>query len=177
MADFLVNGVLKVVYIPIYVPAYLVFASGLYHYLALSRWKQSALSSSVIFLAGTALGHLTMTGRHELRTYEMDLVRDTPISLHSSDFSQTLTVTSDKLRTELARSGIRSGIPVTIQVIKDYSCIRFFEVSTVADVDVMMDSKADWVWRQEGPLAADSRGLSGMDEENRRLPWCRIRWF
>jgi hypothetical protein len=96
-------------------------------------------------------------------------------------------ITSDKVRTAIGdhlsniqaniQANSQADIPVAIQVIKDYGCIRSFKVTTVAGVDVMFDNKADWVWREQKITTTPEGGFDGMEEENHRVLWCRIKWF
>jgi hypothetical protein len=175
VVDFLVNGVLKILWIPIYGPVYISISLAIYNYILRSRRSSFALKGAISFLIGAAIGHLVLTGRKEVRVYPMNLTNDNPISLRSPSFSQSLLITSDKVRNAIGDR--KSDIPVTIQIVKDFGCIQSFKVATVAGVDVMFDTSADWVWRDEKIVSVPSGGFSGMDEENLKLLWCRIRWF
>jgi hypothetical protein len=183
--DFILNGVLKVIWFPIYATVYFGLAVSFYNYFHKSRLRPWATGASCLFLTGTALGHLFWTGRAELRTYSMSIVSQSPFELRAPEFSDTLFVMSDKL---LAKLGDQTAlgsppVPVTIEVIKDYGCIRSFKVARVAGVDVMKDPGANWVWRPADRQTTEERAASahvlkaGIEEENQRLLWCRIKWF
>jgi hypothetical protein len=175
--DCLINGVLKILWLIIYGPVYLGIAASIYNYLHVSRWRPFAWTMAVAFLSGAALGHLALTGRAQIRVYQMKLVSDAPITLQSPEFSDCLFVTSDRLRNALAQRASQENIPVAIQVIRNYGCIESFKVTSVAGVDVMSDPQAMWVWKPVAEFPARGAAHSGMKEENQRLPWCRIRWF
>lgn len=199
--DFMFNGILKVVWLAIYGPVYLGIASTLYNSLYKTSFRASAKLGAFAFLGGAAAGHCLWTGHTETRIYPMSRggMSGSTITLRSPRFSRTLVVTSELLRKTLpegleetrassSSSGNSSGngIPVAIQVVQDYGCIRTFKVSTVAGVDVMNDPGSLWVWRSDEATSASSPGpgaplngplLDGIDEENQRKPWCMIHWY
>jgi hypothetical protein len=176
--DFVVNGVLKIIWIGIYGAVYLTIGATLYDYILSNRRSFGlAVTMTVAFLAGTALGHIVFQGKTDARVYSMNLVSSNPIVLQSPEFSDGLFVSSDTLQTELAAHGSRGDFPVTIKVVKSYGCIQSFNVTSVAGVDVISDPKASWVWRPVPGAAAGGVARAGMEEENLRLPWCRIKWF
>lgn len=177
-ADFLVNGVLKIIWIIIYGTTYLGIAASLYNRALSTPLRDRASWLALAFLAGAALGHVALTGRSQLRTYTMTVLTASPLALGSSEFTDQLLVTSSRLQQELSRPGAPASVPVTIQVVENYGCIESFKVSSIAGIDVLSDPQASWVWKppQGGPTAPTS-GSAGLTEENKRLPWCQIHWF
>lgn len=177
--DFLVNGVLKIIWIAIYGAVYVTIAATLYNYALSTRWRSFglALTISAVFLLGTALGHIAFQGKTQVRVYSMNLVSTEPILLRSPDFSDGLFVTSEKLHAELAKPGSPRVIPVRILVVQSYGCVQSFKVASVAGVDVITDPQASWVWKVVPGTSVRGKASVGMKEENQRLPWCLIQWF
>jgi hypothetical protein len=177
--DFIVSGVLKIVWAWIYVTLYLTLASAYLSYLHQTQLSARASRIAGIFLLSCFLGHWSFSQTTELRTYPMDLPRDAQedsrIALHSQLLSRTLFITSDSVKKKLDQENVRVGIPVKIQVTKNYGCIDSFRVKEVDGVDVMFDQDAFWTWRQEGVAPSDTSKLQGLDEENHQRSWCLIR--
>lgn len=176
-ADFLVNGVLKLIWIVIYGATYLGIAASIYNRALTGRWRESAGRLAVAFLAGAALGHVALTGRSHLRSYSMTALSASPITLGSPDFSDQLLVTSSRLQQELSRPGAPVSVPVTIQVVQNYGCIESFRITSIGDVDMMADPQATWVWKAAPGVPPGTAARSGLAAENARLPWCQIHWF
>jgi hypothetical protein len=176
LVDFLFNGVLKIIWIPVYGTAYLAIAATIYNY-GVSHCLQAAAKYLVLFFfAGTLLGHLIFTGITVVRTYSMEVVSASPLQLHSNDFSDNLFLASDAINQALAQNPGKP-VPVDIEVVENYGCIASFKISRVASVDVAHDPNSFWVWKQAGGSAPTNSASAGMDVENQRKPWCRIHWF
>jgi hypothetical protein len=180
MLDFLMNGVLKVVWIAITGPTYVVAASTLATALKRSRWSAYTSRGVVGLLVGTILGHLIFQNHGEVRTYPMSRVPSSlsqAVAFRSDDFPETLFVTSPKLQRELDRRSNDSSVPVSVTIQKDYGCIRSFRVSTVAGVDVLTDTDATWTWKidKNNP----GKPFTGVDphDEDQALIWCRFHPF
>jgi hypothetical protein len=195
-ADFLFNGVLKIVWVLIYGATYFTLAALLYSSLHQKYGDRFGAQAGALFLAGCLMGHLVFVGRRETRTYSMSLiVGDSRIVLRSPELSQTLYVASEGVLKALAKMDTRGGVLVTVQLTKDYGCVWSFKVSTVAGVDVMNDPESSWVWKKGDTLSSPPggfsgfsglsglsglpgfSGVSGFNDENSRKFWCQIRWF
>jgi len=173
--DFLFNGVLKIVWIIVYGPAYIAACKVLTT--QLERLKRPELNRlGVIALMGGALVcHLASVGRRREVTYPMVRISDDPVTLHSSDWPQVLAVSSEPLKQLLANRSKAEEVPVVLQAVMDYGCYRSIKVTTVAGVDVQSDPAASWTWRMENraPMPTDI----GPGSEDLQLPWCRIKFY
>ncbi len=76
VADFFVNGVLKILWFPIYAPVYIGVALGVYNYVLRIRGKELPVFASLSFLSGAALCHVIATGRTDIRVYPMKMTAD-----------------------------------------------------------------------------------------------------
>ena len=174
--DFLFNGVFKIIWILIYGPAYCVAGKVLAAQLAPTRWANLIPSAVVTLLCGALIGHLVLVGRARTLVYSMKLTGNSPIVLGSSDWPQTLVVSSEKLRQGLSQSSSLSSIPVSVTLVTDYGCIRTSGVDTIGGVDVRMDREATWVWKTD-PHATNLSVIAGPGTEDSDLPWCRIKFY
>lgn len=173
--DFLFVGVLKLIWPAIYGAIYIGICAWLFHEASIRKWRPHALKMIGILMCGVVFAHL-LARRSEIRTYPMNWVGDPgTIELQSPEFSDTLFVTSDAVQNTLSKLNVHTGIPLVIQVVKNYGCIESFKASSIAGVDVMNDPKAIWVWKSAP--GATVAGQAGMKEENSRLFWCQIQWF
>ena len=179
--DFLFNGVavrvlfhlyFKEEWIFIYGPLYLALASTLFTLLLRSRWSALSTHGAVAFICGTIVGHLAFISHHGTRAYSLTLVSDSQyVLLRSNDWPQVLFIEGERVRQELLQHSTKEQIPVTVDVITDYGCIRTAAVSTVAHVDVKDDHDAAWTWRLNKYVTTSERNGPGM--EDLLFPWCR----
>ena len=177
VTDFLTNGVLKILWISIYATAYIGIAASIYNHALSNQYRPLAKKIALAFLFGTLVGHLTFTGWQEARLYSMNVVSVSPLALESPEFSDRLYVTSELLQKKLIDQPTLKTVPVTMQMIRNYGCISSFKISTIADVDVMSDSKSYWVWKHVSGMPESDSHFAGMKEENDRVFWCRIQWY
>ena len=174
--DFLFNGVFKIVWILIYGPAYCVAGKVLASQMAPTRWANLIPSAVVTLLCGTLIGHLALVGRGRTLAYSMKLTGTSPIVLASSDWPQTLVVSSEKLGQALSQGSPASSIPVSMTLVADYGCTRTSTVDTIGGVDVRTDRQATWVWKTD-PHATNLSVIAGPGTEDLDLPWCRIKFY
>lgn len=177
LIDFLFSGVLKIIWLVVYGPVYLGLATAIHNYALGNRWRSVANFMAAAFLLGAAIGHFAFAEKPEIRVYFMSMVNDSPMEFQSTDFSDSLFVSSEPIKAKLSRNSSVQNIPVAIQVVKNYACIESFKVSSIAGVDVMHDKNAYWVWKPVGGTKAISANYFGKEAENQRLLWCRLRWF
>ena len=179
LTDFISNGVFKIGAFLIYASVYLVVALTLHAQLARSqKWKNLASLATAAFVAGALGGRFFLAGHSSQSTYMMSLVKDSPITLKPSEGTQVLIVVSEKLQTKLNSmktepAGVMQ-VPVLIDIVKDYGCLRVFNVHDVAGVDVKSDPEASWSWKTESQEEKGGRAASqlGLGMEYRWRPWC-----
>lgn len=174
LLDFIFNGVLKIVWIWIYAPAYLTAATILVARLSKTRHKPVANEAAGLMILGALALHLLFTGAIRQSVYPMDLSLTEPVTFRSDLWPQRLIVLSDQLSKHLTGMPSTKALPVVIERIADYGCTRSSVVVSVAGVDVRVDPDARWTWKTD-PLAAAS--FEGPGFEDRGLPWCRIRFY
>jgi hypothetical protein len=182
--DFIVAAILKINIVVIDGAIFLALASPIAMHLskfavANVSWKRLRAIAIGAFFAGGIAGHLVLVGHPRIRVYSMALAGpmapDSPITLRSPDWPQTLVVISAPLRAELARSGMTDGIPVDVRYVTDYGCIRAVSVETVAGIDVHFDKAANWVWKLDRNARTPESNGPGMEDQ--ALLWCRYRPF
>ena len=173
--DFLIYGVCKIIWMVIYVPAYCAISVALFGFCARTQWKKHAWGIITAVLCGALLARLSMVNHHRLITYAMESSSVSPITLHSEEWPQILIVTSDKLQKDLASKTPKSNIPVLVEAITDYGCIKSFRVTSIDGVDVEQDPKASWTWKTLDANNA-TKGL-GPGSEDQGYPWCRFTFY
>jgi hypothetical protein len=180
LLDFITNGVLKIQWLSIYATVYVGIAATLYNYALTTPWQKNAVKLTITFLIGAGTGHLLFTGQTDTRNYEMMLTANAPITLESPDFADPLLITSTPLQSLIDENKIDlKKIPIVVLVVKNYGCLQSFKIKSIAGIDVTADAEANWVWKPSlrHVSATQSTHYSGVEEENRHLPWCLIHWF
>lgn len=170
--DFLSNGVLKIGAMVIWGTVYFGLACLIGTELLRTRWEHWTRYGVIAFIVGSYGGHWVMTGNHSMQVYPMSLAphSDSPITLRSDAFPQTLLVNSEKLKAELAHHDPHDTLPVSVLVTRDYGCIQSFVVDQIAGIDVRIDPTANWAWK--GDPNAGNVLLSRPGLEAPTLPWC-----
>jgi hypothetical protein len=176
LLDFLINGVLKIVWMVIYIPIYLVVCNMMLDHLSAKGLSSLRRYTVVAFSVGALVVHLVLVGRAHTRVYQMLLVSDKPVTLRSRDWPEVLIVSSAKLRELLSRQTGKEqkDVPVKISSITDYGCIRSYAVNSVDEVDVEFDPQASWTLRNDAKTLAE---ITGPESEDQWLPWCRIKFY
>jgi hypothetical protein len=172
--DFLCNGVFKIGHYLIYGAVYLVVALTLNAQLAkYPQWAHLSKFAVYAFLIGAFGGRFILAGHSGQRTYMMTVIKDSPITLKPMEGPQVLIVVSEKLTQKINTLPVsdKRVVPVVIDTVSDYGCLKVFNVHDVAGVDVKTDNEASWSWKTE---AAGSRAVSqpGLGTEDHWMPWC-----
>ena len=180
-ADFLFNGVavralfrqfFKEQWAFIYIPLDLALVSTLITLLHRSRWTFLANRGGVAFVCGIIVGHLIFIGHHVTRNYSVIQLSDSNyVLLRSNTWPQILFIEGDEVRKKLLQNPSGGQVPVTMEMVTDYGCIRTAVVSTVAGIDVKEDVEVRWTWRMNERAKTPKRAGPGM--EDRRFPWCK----
>jgi hypothetical protein len=174
--DFVFNGVLKIIWLVIYGPAYAV-ACHLYIWLVVrTRYAAFWRESAIAFLLGALVMHLTFTGQVARDSYPMTLASSDPLTLVSQTWPQKLIVVSKKLSAQIATAA-PPGIVVVIRRINDYGCTRSSVVESVDGVDVENDPEARWTWKRGSGADETARPRVGPGNEDQGLPWCQIKFY
>jgi hypothetical protein len=178
LADFIFNGVFKIIWAAVYGPCYLVLAIFVGGGLDKTRFVEISRKAAVVFLVGSAFAHFLLSERHTILSFPMDVLNveaDQPVRLASKDWPQELVVQSPGLQTALVQGASKTAMPVTVEVTKTYGCVRSFRVSTVGGVDVKNDIKSSWTWRTN----VDSHAPEAAFPEyvDRKWFWCQIQFY
>jgi hypothetical protein len=144
------------------------------HIRAKTRFSKFSNRTIVAFLFGSFGAHFALMGADHIFTFPMSVASDSPIVLRSTEWPQKLYVSSEKLTQALLHQPDRTDLPVTVEEVTDYGCIRTFAINTVDGVDVKTDADAAWTLRTE-----DLRMLNdaGPGNEDHKLPWCAITFY
>jgi hypothetical protein len=164
--DFLVNGVLKIVWAVVYIPVYIAIANGLH-----SRIKRNGI---IAFFCGAAFIHLVFDGRTQTLTYKMDIIEPSPLQLGSSEWSQRLFVESPSVQKKLGADTSKAQVEVSIVRETTYGCTVSSYVKTVAGIDVKTDPASTWVWKKD---KNDPTPTKGPGAEDAKLGWCRLKFY
>jgi hypothetical protein len=172
--DFVFNGVLKIIWVVIYLPCYFALGATLWNWLVENRWSQWA----IVGVAGFALGclgtHFAFNDCHRIQLYHLALVGDSPVALRSKDWPETLFVTSEKLSQILRGWADKNDIPVTALIVTDYGCTKSTRMVAVAGFNIDTDPDTNWVWKDDDRL---QKIKTGPGSEDRYLPWCRLKFY
>jgi hypothetical protein len=175
LTDFVLVGILKVIWIAIYGVSYFAFAMTVETQVSRKGGKQAARVAAVSFLIGTVIGHLLLVQQRREDVYLMSLLSQNPIVLKSEEFPEFLYVQSDRLKQELAASAATEQISVKTVSISDYGCVKRFYIDAIKDIDVYGDTKASWTLRAtklgqfQHPEAPTVQGF--------QWPWCRYELY
>lgn len=173
--DFLTYGVLKIIWMMIYVPMYFIAGKMLFHGVTRMGRPELARQAVVAMIAGALAAHLVLVGRRGSAVYTMTSVLGTPIILHSSEWPQTLVVASEPLAQNLAGTPTRDNVPVVMEFITDYGCTRSSRVVDVDGVDVDHDPNASWTWKTDKNIHPSP--TSGPGTEDHEFPWCWYKFY
>ena len=169
--DFFVVGVFKLIWFIVYIPFYLVVGKVFFIQISHTKWNEFGLSLYGAILVGALVARLVFVGSHGQISYSMAVTGLSPITLTSKLWPQSLIVSSEPLRLALASRPMGAEVPVQLEYVSDYGCIRNFSVSSVDSVDLLSDRAATWVWKLDTRV---DPGEKGPGKEDQRFPWC---WY
>ena len=181
LVDFLFNGVVMTLlfhsiftetWMFLYLPLFATVIATLSNYVLKTKWRHLNTQAVIAFVCGALVGHLFLIGLHRSRTYSMTVVSDSPaLLLRSPDWPQILFVQTKKIGSEQLQAFNKEKIPVTLDFVLNYGCIREVSLSTIAGIDIKHDPQSAWIWRID-PNATTSE-IKGPDMEDLKFPWCQ----
>ena len=164
--DFILVGIFKVIWFPIYATTYFAVAMSVETYFLRTNTVKIARLAAGAILVGAAIIHIIMVGRHSEHTYSLHLVKLNPLILQSSEFPELLYLSGSKLSEAIAKENIQAGIPMLSESTTDYGCRRSFKIISIDHIDLASDPSASWTMRATHPLIEKQKWL-----------WCNLQFY
>jgi len=176
LADFILVGVFKVVWIVIYGTTYFALAMTIETFVARSKLHILSRKSVIIFLTGTLLGHLAFVDYHRRDQYVLSVLSMSPMVFQSEAFPEFLYVTSPALTEKLTKSpGNKAALKMETETVTDYGCRKTFAIMSIEGVEISSDKQTTWALRHNKLGVFSNLELPTVEEKF--LPWCKLKFY